>query len=646
MKVIMVGALSIQYIKDNWAVPLKELFDATFVDVSPILSVHRNTDYVEKYIYSLLRRSHYDYMFFYSDAINPDFSDEFFETVRSAGTPVVNFLADDEPETWFQQNLPYDHRFDLVATHSKRGYQRRLKMAKADNFIYLPWGFNARMFDRVKGAEKEYDVVYIGSNLCQDHDHNLYFGGGYQRQKLLVHAYEFCRQHHLRFKLFGSGWHRHPILKECDGGLLSNKEMVELYSKTKIVLNPGYSADDEELISYQTKLRHFEAAGCGAFQLINQNPELQELFIPGEDAVYFSDTDNMKEKILLYTRDDKKRKQIAGSIYAKRSRHTTATRLKELFNRAMTICPPWKKDGSSPKRTPKVKPLHFQSIEQARKELSGLTYLNNDLDEFDAIHIVTGDFNVHSLEYSPWKTSQKASLLHVTGVRTYLQLSSLYVNPIQRKKQNMLGLMLNERVEKNNLHPWLLDYLKRQCMMLEDEKYLYPIMNLIIPFHLANKIISMFLENDADSFKKLTKDNSGLIITDIELKPGLLPGELSRPPYILKLQEFLNETRGKNERIMIYGARGNMTDHVLGLLEYYPDIKITGFIDRAMAGKTVKGFPVYSLENIDELHPTIIIIAAESSGFSIHKDIRHLETRVAIIPLHDLTDSTWNVVLP
>ncbi|MCP5053461.1 MAG: glycosyltransferase, partial [bacterium] len=308
-------------------------------DVSPILSVYRNTDYVEKYIYSLLRKGNYDYMFFYPDAINPDFSDNFFEAVRSKGIPIINFLVDDEPDVWFKQNLPYDHRFDLVATHSRKGYQLRLEMGKADHFIYLPWGFSEDLFDRVQGVDSLYDVVYIGSNLCREHDPNCYFGVGYLRQKLLTDVYEFCKEKNLVFNVFGPGWHRHPVLEACNGGLLSNHEMVEVYNQAKIVLNPGFSADENEISSYQTKLRHFEVVGCGAFQLVNRNPELEALFNANEDIVYFHDTYTLKEKISYYIQHDQERKRIADNVYQKRHLHTTSSRLKELFNRAMAICP-------------------------------------------------------------------------------------------------------------------------------------------------------------------------------------------------------------------------------------------------------------------------------------------------------------------
>ena len=54
--------------------------------------------------------------------------------------------------------------------------------------------------------------------------------------------------------------------------------MVSIYHQARIVVNTSFSADGEG--RPQTKLRHFEVAGCGAFQLVNDNPELRELFEP------------------------------------------------------------------------------------------------------------------------------------------------------------------------------------------------------------------------------------------------------------------------------------------------------------------------------------------------------------------------------
>jgi len=52
------------------------------------------------------------------------------------------------------------------------------------------------------------------------------------------------------------------------------------------------------------------------------------------------------------------------------------------------------------------------------------------------------------------------------------------------------------------------------------------------------------------------------------------------------------------------------------------------------------------VEEIEDLNPTMIIIAAETSGFSIYEGIQHLETRCTLVPLHDLTNAVWQVILP
>ena len=645
IKVIMIGPLSIGHVRDSWVVPMRELFDTTFIDVSPILSVYRNIDFVEKYIYALLRKYNYDYMFFYSDIINNDFSDDFFQSVRLSGVPIINFLADDEPEIWFKQNLPYDHRFDLVATHSKKGYHRRLDMGKEGNFMYLPWGFNENLFNREPDLKQDYDVIHIGSNLCQENDPNIYFLDGYQRQKMLVEAYHFCLQNGYSFKVFGAGWHLHPILKNCNGGLLSNEEMVKLYGRAKVVLNPGFSADSDEGIYYQTKLRHFEAAGCGAFQLVNYNPELAEFFKPDEDIVYYQDTQNLKDKLSYYLENEAQRRRIADNIYLKRELHTTTRRLKELFNKAMILFPPHTNDYRPAFRNAKIKTLVYKNPQEAIKALRITNKQPDLLEGHEFIHIITGDFYINNLEYSTLKVPIIAEENLPTAVRTYLQLASLHHNLNRRNKQNMIGVMLNERVCICELKPWLKDYLKKNCLLLEDSEYFYPIMNLIIPVVQIEKFIDIYLAQDLSAFKKLKINNSGLVVSDLSLKPGIAPESISKPPYIIKLQALLDSNIDLGERILVYGAKGYMSDNVIALLQSKQDIELIGFIDRTLAGQIVQNLPVYSPEDIEKMRPTMIIIAAETSGVEIYKSISQLETRVALIPLHDLTDSTWQVLL-
>ncbi|MCP5103105.1 MAG: hypothetical protein GY950_06995, partial [bacterium] len=148
------------------------------------------------------------------------------------------------------------------------------------------------------------------------------------------------------------------------------------------------------------------------------------------------------------------------------------------------------------------------------------------------------------------------------------------------------------------------------------------------------------------AFKSLPRENSGLLVTDLKLEPGRVPKDLIYPPYISKLKELFEDIQHRKERIMIYGARGNMTDHVLKLLEDYPEINILGFIDRSFGLREVRDIPVYRFEEIEKLRPTMILIAAESSGFAIYESIKKIETKIALVPLHDLTNTIWDVLLP
>ena len=92
-------------------------------------------------------------------------SDEFFAHVRSAGLRTVAYPPDDEPEVWYRRNAPFDHRYDVVASHAKRGFFRRIQEGRPTRAVYVPWGFNPRFFDRpAQMPAPTHDVVFVGRN--------------------------------------------------------------------------------------------------------------------------------------------------------------------------------------------------------------------------------------------------------------------------------------------------------------------------------------------------------------------------------------------------------------------------------------------------------------------------------------------------
>jgi hypothetical protein len=120
----MVGALSISFVRDNWVTPLRVAYDAAFVDVSPLFNAY-SRDFVEPYLYRIIQHGGFSRLFFYSEAVQAEFSDAFFDRVRAAGLEVIVFHADDDPEVWYRQNAAYDHRYDRIYSPSRPGVDRR-----------------------------------------------------------------------------------------------------------------------------------------------------------------------------------------------------------------------------------------------------------------------------------------------------------------------------------------------------------------------------------------------------------------------------------------------------------------------------------------------------------------------------------------
>ncbi|MEO5344600.1 MAG: hypothetical protein H7842_14985, partial [Gammaproteobacteria bacterium SHHR-1] len=97
VKILLVGALSIDYVYWHWLYPLRDRFNVTCLDISPLLNA-KGTDFTESYLLRILQESKPDLFFFYSDAIQAFFTDIFFKKVRAGGVRIVSFHADDDPD--------------------------------------------------------------------------------------------------------------------------------------------------------------------------------------------------------------------------------------------------------------------------------------------------------------------------------------------------------------------------------------------------------------------------------------------------------------------------------------------------------------------------------------------------------------------
>ena len=648
MRVLTLGALDVPYIRDNWADALRHVLreDVTLVNASAWLACGPAESHM-KYVYRLLALGAYDYLFLYHDYIFSDFPDEFFAHVRSAGVKTLAFHPDDEPEVWYQRNRVFDARFDLVAPQASRGVDRRVSEGRPTCAMYLPWGFNQRFFDRPSSpVTPRYDVVFIGKYKVHDHDTTVFREDGRRRDAALLDVAALCKQRGWRFGLFGYGWERHPRLAGYAGGLLSHDQMVRTYHESRIVLNPAWTADEGTDVP-QTKLRHFEVPGCGAFQLTNVNPELAELFLPGREIAFYEDSDDLCCRVDYYLSHEDERCAIADNGYARAHKeHTLDHRVTQLFARATELWPP-QRSVTRPRPMPSVKTLRVRSFNEVRALRQRLDADTTVVAGCDLVHVLAADGEITATDYVGLRDWCRADASVFAG-RCFFQAPDIARNPLQPNRAEMTGGFLEETTILKDLPAWQRRSVPKRIPAVVGRDHAHFLLNYMARPHAIVPMLDAFLSGDAKALAALQPLPTGLVFSEVRIKlprPPVTLNDRPAPVYVGPLQSVLRQAVALDQRVAIYGARGDMAETVFEIVSTTKDIRLVALFDRALAGGEVAGVPVHSVFDLPRVAPDVVLIAAAHSGPAIYEQLKSLEAQMALVPLYDVKAPAWGVLV-
>lgn len=211
----------------------------------------------------------------------------------------------------FPLAAPYDALF-FKDPHSVGMFRTRLGI----NAHYLPEACNSvwhRPFELTPADRTRYgcDIATAGS---------LYY---YRAMQL-----EAFQDYDL--KIWGTNlpvWMTSPVRTRYTGHFVAEAEKAKAFRAAKILLN---THTEKEFAG--TNARTFEAAGCGAFQIADWRPALEELFVVDREVVAYSCREELKEKIDYYLRHESERRRIAeaGSRRA-HAEHTYEHRLRRML---------------------------------------------------------------------------------------------------------------------------------------------------------------------------------------------------------------------------------------------------------------------------------------------------------------------------
>ena len=193
-------------------------------------------------------------------------------------TETIIWLFDDDKR--HNETVQLTNCFNKVVTTISQKHELRLK--KGINSYLYQFAANHYLY-RNFNLEKIYDVVFIGQN----------FGN---RQEYINHL----TSNGIKVNVFGNGW---------ANGRVTQSEMIDIFNKSKIVLNfsSSYANPDLKFL----KGRIFEIPSTGAFLLTEICEELEMFFTVGEDLDCFKDKNELLEKVQRYLSDFNLREKIA-----------------------------------------------------------------------------------------------------------------------------------------------------------------------------------------------------------------------------------------------------------------------------------------------------------------------------------------------
>ncbi len=640
IKIFMVGMLSIEYVRQNWLDIMREMYDVTYISVS-ILNRVMSKEKVTEYLLDVLRSDNYDYVFAYPDGCHQMFSDRFFAEAKKIA-PVISFYSDDEPNIWMKNNLRYDFRSDLIVTHSARAYEYRKNAGYGDGMMRVQWGYNPAFFYKTDD-EKDIDVVFMGSNFFVD---GRYIYDGTLRQEILTDVYEFCAKKGFDFKIYGSKWNLHPVLKNAWGGFASDEEIVHVINRAKIVIGLGYTQDSNP--TFHTKLKHFEIAGCGSLELVNENPDLYDIF---EDSVpQFKDSNELCRLIEYYLiHEDEREKKASAAYEICRSSCTMRHRIQTIFEYSERLFDKKYPTASSQKKTEKkaikIKTLQCSDTEDGINKV--LDYLKSP-DE-DITHLQVLDEGTKLLDLNEGLVSKDLLIGSSIECCTLFSLGNGQGYDLSKEQRRCLddnAWLAQPGVTKEST--WY-DFSKKHLRGFDKDGVFYPLCSFIFDIGNAGKYIESFIASDYSDLESITTTER--ISTDIRVFDE---DDAYKNREAKALKAFLNKCP-EGETVVIWGAYGDLIPQIFKAISEADYRCMIAFADQNsdcpyvevssdVNAREKKKIPLINsaeLLNGSHISPYAVIISAIYSGESMKQLINGKRENCKVLPLYDLNDEIW-----
>ena len=160
-----------------------------------------------------------------------------------------------------------------------------------------------------------------------------FLGSGYPNRRSL-----FAQLLDYDFKIWGTEWDLETEVGrrvQDQGRRIPPEETVRIYNAARINLNLHSSVFNDGLDAEGAFVnpRTFEVAACGAFQLVDHRPLLEDHFLVGKEIAAFNGMSDLRRKIEFYLKEPELRREM-GHLARKRvlAEHTYLHRMETLLD--------------------------------------------------------------------------------------------------------------------------------------------------------------------------------------------------------------------------------------------------------------------------------------------------------------------------
>ncbi|MBF0266848.1 MAG: glycosyltransferase family 1 protein, partial [Gammaproteobacteria bacterium] len=479
-------------------------------------------------------------------------------------------------------------------------------------------------------------------NKVHKNEPTLHREDGKNREDALLALAQASEKNQWKFALFGFGWEKHPFLSQYASGQIDNKKMVELYQKAKIVFNPAWSND--ETPKPQCKLRHFEVAGTGSFQLTNANKELSQLFEENKEICFYNNNDDLVTKIQYYLDNEQEREAIAKQGYYKAiQEHTLDNRAEQLFT---TLKQKYHLQTIKTVKQVHIKQIFIKNYQQLKFELVQLK-IDNNLHTYQAIHFLCGKLNVERVEYTALIHLLNDPKINLIAVRSFIESNDSSENWMQPSTEEIDGCFIKEAFLWHEIPQQLKPCIKNSLIYLENKTQNFLLSNFIVKPKSVIKFVDAFIKQNPSELLDLNPIYSGVqsnhLIFSKNASDSISNTESQSLLYLKLLSNYLTRSRHQS-KIAVYGALGLMAENTLEYIFTHLPNNLSAIIDNGMAGKILNGYTIQSHQALDTIKPDIIIIAASVSGPEIYESLKLTRAKFLLLPLYDIKHPIWDII--